>query len=249
MAPQQTVLITGATSGIGAAIAVALQDCYRLIIHGRDNTKLTKIHRSLKIPENHCTWNYDLAYPQEIDQSLEQLIKKEMLVVNHYVHCAGAMQLKPLKILNYLDLLNIYNTNVISAALIVKALIAKNINQSNLRSVVFISSNLSGNGAKALSSYGSSKSALDGLMACLAVELAPKVRFNSVLPGAILTPMTAEIFSDSDKKVRMEATYPLGLGDPKAIVNAVEFLLSDKSSWITGQKIVVDGGRSINLTA
>ena len=80
------------------------------------------------------------------------------------------------------------------------------------------------------------------------MELAPKVRVNCVLPGAIVTEMTENISKDEELTKRMADTYPLGFGQKRYIADAVEFLFSDKSSWITGQEIVVDGGRSVNMT-
>ncbi|QWE14856.1 SDR family NAD(P)-dependent oxidoreductase [Polynucleobacter sp. AP-Sving-400A-A2] len=241
-------LVTGATSGIGREVIHRLQDDSRLIIHGRDLQKLQNIQSELKRPDDHLIWNHDLVNTVNVEQSISDLLTLNNITVDKFVHSAGIMQLKPLKMLNHLDFSEIFNINVVSAALIVKSLASQKVNSSNLRSAVFISSNLSGSGAKALSSYGASKSALDGLMACLSVELAPKVRINSVLPGAIYTAMTSSILGDEDKKNRMEAAYPLGLGLTTDIADTVAFLLSDKSRWITGQKVVVDGGRSINLT-
>ena len=78
--------------------------------------------------------------------------------------------------------------------------------------------------------------------------LAPNVRINSVLPGAVQTQMTQSIFENEEVAKRMLVTYPLGLGRPEDVYNAVSFLLSDKARWITGQQLVVDGGRIINIT-
>jgi NAD(P)-dependent dehydrogenase (short-subunit alcohol dehydrogenase family) len=86
-------------------------------------------------------------------------------------------------------------------------------------------------------------------MRAIAVELAPGVRANSVLPGAIRTPMTERMLEDSDIAARLAAEYPLGIGAETDVVNAIEFLLSDAARWITGQQLVVDGGRTINITA
>lgn len=113
---------------------------------------------------------------------------------------------------------------------------------------MYISSNLSNYGAKAMAAYGASKGGLDNMMKCLAVEMAPKVRLNSILPGAIHTPMTESIFADSNVVDRMNQNYPLGIGQASHIADVAKFLLSDQSSWITGQQIVVDGGRTINVS-
>ena len=132
--------------------------------------------------------------------------------------------------------------------MLIKTLVSKKNNRGVLRTAVLVSSNISNFGAKAHCLYSASKSALDGLMRSLAVELAPKVRVNSVLPGGVHTPMTDSIFNDSQLVEKMEASYPLGLGQPKDIAQVIKFLLGEESRWITGQQIFVDGGRCINLS-
>lgn len=117
-----------------------------------------------------------------------------------------------------------------------------------MKSIVFISSNISNRGAAAFSIYGSSKAALDGLMRNLSIELAPNVRVNSVLPGGMATEMTKEMYEDENLKKQFEQNYPLGIGTPAEIAPAVEFLISDNARWITGQQITVDGGRTIDIT-
>ena len=158
------------------------------------------------------------------------------------------MKLVPLKMIST-DIINsTFATNLFSPSIILKVLSNRKINNSALSSVVFISSNISNFGAKAFSLYGASKAGLDGLMRNLAVELAPKVRINSVLPGAVRTDMTESIFNNVDTIKRMESTYPLGLGNIQDIYGIVEFLLSEKARWITGQQFTVDGGRTINIS-
>jgi len=154
----------------------------------------------------------------------------------------------PLKMISIENIQTTFTTNIFSAALIIKVLINRKFNNASLKSSVLISSNISNFGAKAFSIYGASKAGLDGLMRNLAVELAPKVRINSVLPGAVRTEMTDSIFDNQETVRRMEATYPLGLGDTNDIFEMVEFLLSEKARWITGQQFTVDGGRTINIT-
>jgi NAD(P)-dependent dehydrogenase (short-subunit alcohol dehydrogenase family) len=161
---------------------------------------------------------------------------------------AGYMKTIPLKILSVDSFLSAFSVNVIAAALITKVLTKKKINQDTLKSVVFISSNISNFGAKAFSSYAASKAAVDGLMRCLAVELAPAVRVNSVLPGGVRTAMTEHIYQDPELIKRIEATYPLGLGTTQDVCAAVKFLISDAAGWITGQQLTVDGGRTINIS-
>jgi NAD(P)-dependent dehydrogenase (short-subunit alcohol dehydrogenase family) len=242
------VLVTGASSGIGKEIAIQLSKEYNIVLHGRDLDRLNEVKSLCVRPENQLIWQQDLNEVESIEASLILFLTKNEIVVDKYVQCAGYMKLAPLKISSLSVLLKSFNTNVISASLICKVLSGKKSNQSALNAVVFISSNISNMGAKGMSAYGASKGAVDTLMRCLAVELAPKTRVNSVLPGAVLTEMTQNIFENDEVRTRMQGTYPLGFGEPNDIYQIVNFLLSDKSKWITGQQITVDGGRSINIS-
>lgn len=243
------LLITGASSGIGKEMAIYLSKTFNIILHGRDTLRLETVKSLCQTPDNHKIWIKDLNYTNEIEGALSQFIEDENINVVGFVHCAGYMILAPLKVQKTQIIETTININIISASIITKVLTSNKYNRSSLKSVVFISSNLSNMGAKAMSAYGASKGALDTLMKCLAVELAPKVRLNSILPGAILTEMTQNIFGNEETLKRMYQAYPLGLGEPLDICYMAEFLISEKSKWITGQQIIVDGGRSINISA
>jgi len=169
-------------------------------------------------------------------------------MVNNFVHAAGYMKTIPLKMLSVESFLSSFHVNVIAAAMIAKVLTKKKVNQNALKNIVFISSNINNFGAKAFSSYAASKAALDGLMRCLAVELAPAIRVNSVLPGGVRTAMTEYMYQDPELIERMSRQYPLGLGTTQDVFGAVKFLISEDARWITGQQITVDGGRTINIT-
>ena len=128
------------------------------------------------------------------------------------------------------------------------SLLKKRINTSVLRSVVFISSIYSRVGVRGHSIYCATKAALDGLMRALAVELAPDTRVNCILPGALNTAMAASAMNDAEVAANVKASYPLGIGKPEDIANAVQFLLSDEARWLTGQELVIDGGRTVNFS-
>lgn len=242
------VLVTGASSGIGQAVAIKLSEKYSVVLGGRDISRLEET-KSMCVPNaNILCWPCDVSDLPRMTQSLQQFLEGNSVVIDSLVHCAGYAKLVPVKMTTLTDINTTFSTNVHAPFLITQLLINRRVNKGALRSIVLISSNISGRGSKAFSIYGASKHAVDGLMRSLAVELAPKVRVNSVNPGAIRTRMTESIFANEEVVERMKATYPLGLGSPYNIADAVDFLLSEKASWITGQSLTVDGGASVNIT-
>ena len=135
--------------------------------------------------------------------------------------------------------------NFVSATQLVTTLAKKRTNGDALRGVVFISTVWSRFGMENHSIYCASKGALDAFMRAIAVELAPRgIRVNSVLPGAVRTPLSEERFADPRLREEMMARYPLGEGRPEDIAETVAFLLGARSRWVTGQSLTVDGGWS-----
>lgn len=242
------VLITGASSGIGRECAIQLSKNYNLILCARRKDKLLETKQKCENIDNHLIFPYDLSDIENVESSLINFIKENEIVIEKFLHCAGTIGMQPLKLVTADFMLNCLSINLISAELITKILINKRHNQAKLNNVVLVSSNISNMGAKAFSTYSASKAGLDGMMRSLAMELAPKVRVNSVLPGAIQTEMTKNIEQNEEVMQRFVQTYPLGMGQTKYIADAVEFLFSEKSTWITGQQITVDGGRSVNIS-
>lgn len=244
----ETILITGASSGMGREMSIRFSEQFRVIVNGRNLERLEETVSMCQNPDQHLIWQYDLSNIDGLEDSLNSFLKSNSASVNYYVHCAGMMKNYPIKMVNVELLQQTFNTNVFSAELITKLLVNKKLNNNALKSIVYISSNISGFGAKAHSVYGASKGAVDAMMKSLAMELAPNIRVNSVLPGAVRTTLTEHIFEDENLINRMKETYPLGLGTTSDIYEAVKFLLSEDSRWITGQQITVDGGRTVNIT-
>lgn len=242
-------LITGATSGIGSAIAVKLSASRRLILSGRDLDRLETIRLSCHNPEKHLIWNYNLIEAEGVAAGVHDFLRQSGVVIDNFVHCAGVAGLLPARSADFSEVQAKLYVNFISAQQIVAILSKRKVNKGALRGVVAISSVASRFGVKGYSLYCSAKAALDGWMRALAVELAPLVRVNSVLPGAVLTSTTEKALSEPSFNERISKDYPLGVGTPNDIADVVEFLLSEKSRWITGQEIIVDGGFSINGTA
>jgi NAD(P)-dependent dehydrogenase (short-subunit alcohol dehydrogenase family) len=248
MDEKKYLLLTGASSGIGRETAIYLSDNYNIILGGRDQTRLQETLNCCNKKNHHLIWQQNLADINTIENSLTQFISANKCLVQSFLHAAGYMKMVPLKMIT-VDLLQItFNVNVFAAAIITKILTKKKTNNDCLKNIVLISSNISNFGAKAFGAYGASKSAVDGLMRCLAIELAPKIRVNSVLPGSMKTAMTEHLYENQSLIDQMNATIPLGEGTVKDIPGIVKFLLSNESRWITGQQITVDGGRTINVT-
>lgn len=239
-------LITGASSGVGRELAIYLSKTRQLILNGRNRERLEETKQHCEKPA--LVWEYDLASYKSLEFDLAKWLGEQQIEIEAFVHCAGVMNMTALRGVNAEILENTYAVNIFAPELIMKVLTSKRCNKKNLKSAVFISSNISNRGAAAFSVYGASKSALDGLMRNLSVELAPDIRVNTILPGGMLTEMTKEIFSDENVRKEMERNYPLGLGTPYDIAPAAEYLLSEQSRWITGQQLTIDGGRTIDIT-
>lgn len=239
------VFITGASSGLGRELSVYMSGKKDLLITGQDQARLEETKSMCSGEREVIAWPYDLSNLDSLESDLASFLKYP---VENFVHCAGAMSMLPLRSIDSEKLNQIFSVNVFSAAVIMKVLASKKVNGRNLKSAVMISSNISERGAKAFSVYGASKAALDGLVRNLAVELAPNVRVNAVCPGGMRSRMTEEMFADEELTRNAEGKYPSGFGKFMDIVPAVEFLLSDNARWLTGQSIVIDGGRTLNIS-
>ena len=120
---------------------------------------------------------------------------------------------------------------------------SKRINSDNLKGIVFISSVSAVMGTKGYATYGAVKAGMLGLMKSMAAEFAPRVKVNAVMPGGIRTRTTSFIYENQEVP---NPRYLMGEGRETDIADMVDFLLSDKSRWITGQEFIVDGGLTIS---
>lgn len=227
---------------MGALCAKQLSASRRLIMASENLEMLQDVLKECSHPENHILWHCNFATDREgIMLSLIDLLKQHDAVVNEYVHFAGLTKLLPLKSFSIQNIDLIFNVNFFSILEIMKALLKKS-NAKALKNVILISAMVSERGNVGNSVYAASKGAINSLVYTLARELAPEVRINALLPGAIETPMTKNL--DPEYVAEMFRDTPLGWGQPQAVIDYVEFLLSEKSKWITGQTLFVDGGRS-----
>jgi NAD(P)-dependent dehydrogenase (short-subunit alcohol dehydrogenase family) len=236
------VLVTGATSGIGKGVVQRLFKSNNVVLHGRNIEELKILSKEL---DDSLYWCYDLSQTDNISDSLKEFISENEIVIEKFVHCAGMDNNLPIKSLKSNSIEELMKVNFYSAVEIVNTLIKRRINQNVLDSILFISSISAIRGYKAKAAYSASKAALDAYMKVLSLEVAPKIRVNSILPGAVKTKMTEKSFENEELIKHFEEIYPLGIGKVEQIVDMVEFYLSDKASWATGQQVVVDGGSLI----
>lgn len=238
---KEYLLATGASSGIGRQCAIQLSSEYNLILCARREDKLLETKSMCKNSDNHLIFQCDLSDISRIEDKLNNFLIENNVIISKFLHCAGCLTLLPAKSYDHDVCLKTFNTNVFSAMSIIKVLLRKN-NKKALENVVLISALYSKKGVIGNSVYASSKGALDSYMRCMAKELAPNVRINSILPGGVETEITKT--TPQEQKEIILKDYPLGFGQTQDIANMAEFLFSSKAKWITGQQISVDGGAS-----
>jgi len=238
-------LITGASSGFGRSIAQKLAPTRKLILVGRNLETLEVARKSCAFPEQHLLWVRDLSQVNGLCEDLISLMAEKGIVIDHFIHSAGLIRIQYARAVEMGSVKQLFNVNVFSAMEIIQPLTQKRVNQGALRSITFISSIATRVGAIGYSVYGASKGAVNAMSLALAVELAPTVRVNAILPGIVGTEMNTDHFKNADFVASVKATHPLGLGQPEDVADAVAFLASEQARWITGQELVVDGGRTV----
>lgn len=242
----KNILISGASSGIGAACCKICSDAgANLIMLGRDQGRLDQILGSLPGNRN-ITLSIDLVNPDEIETRIEKILN-EYVEINGFIHSAGTDSSVPLHMLRPKDYQSLFAVNAVSGFEIARLLSKKRYCPENGASYIFIASVMGMVGEMARTAYSSSKGALIAGCRSMALELAPKwIRVNCVSPAVVKTRLLDELFSrlPEDSVKNIESKHPLGIGLPQDIAGACLFLLSDYARWITGTNLVIDGGYS-----
>jgi NAD(P)-dependent dehydrogenase (short-subunit alcohol dehydrogenase family) len=238
-------LVSGCTSGIGRSTCESLlnldANVYGL---GRDKNKISDLIESF--PINFHFISIDLTNKNGLKIIFDDLSKKNILL-DGMVLSAGKEETIPLVAYKPSKIDSILDINV-SVPIEMMRLFSRKKNCNQNSSVVIISSVMSVLGQPGKVGYCASKAALIGAVKAAALEFSTrKIRINAVSPGVVQTPMTEKLFNQlSQENInRIKSMHPLGLGSTKNIVDLIEFLLSDRSMWITGQNIIIDGGYSI----
>jgi len=237
----KTILITGASSGIGRTTAVECSKMgAQLFLTGRNEQRLIETMELLD-GQNHSFIPADLTDDNEMQHLISSLPPLDGLVNN-----AGIQKYMPTQFITEDDLLRILKTNTVAPILLTRTLVKKK-KMKNPSSVVFTSS-IAGNFkcSPGNAMYSTSKGAISGFMRNSAIDLAAKgIRCNAVNPGMIVTPIMTENSALTEEQwEENRKLYPLKrFGKPEDVAFAIIYLLSDASSWVTGSSLIIDGGR------
>ena len=240
----RTVLVTGASSGIGRQTAISCAAMgARLVVTGRDPARLGETCAALQ-GEGHRSIAADMAEPDGLAR-----VAEEAGVIDGLVNCAGITAMAPFRMTSEKHIRRIHGINFDAPILLTqKLLAAKRI--ANGASLVYVTSTTAHIGTFATGIYAASKGALIPALRALALEVGAKqkIRANCISPGYVQTPMLDALNAGT---ASIEANYdlaPLGLGQPEDVANAAVFLLSDASRWITRSTLMVDGGLTVHVS-
>ena len=223
-----TFLVVGGSSGIGLELTNQLAAAGHTV-HATYNTHaIASLGNIYYHPLNVLDENINLDF---LPASIEGI-----------VYCPGAISLRPFNRIPTDDFIKDYTLQVVGAVKVIQAALPK-LKESKNGSIVLFSTVAVQVGLNFHSLVASSKGAIEGITKALAAELAPTIRVNCIAPSLTNTPLAASLLN-SDQKIEANAQrHPLKrVGTPLDIANAVEFLLTDKSSWVTGQILSIDGG-------
>lgn len=238
----KTILVTGASSGIGRASAI---ECSKLgakvIVTARSKERLVNTLSELE-GDGHELFICDLKNEEAIDKMVSELPEIQGLINN-----AGYTKILPIQFVNSNELNSILGVNTVAPIILLQKLLKKKKLKKGA-SVVFTSSLAGlGNCSVGNSMYAASKGAVSAFIKAAAKELASKaIRVNAVCPAMVDTGILESGIITKEQLNADTSQYPLGrFGKPKDIAFAMIYLLSDASSWMTGHSLVIDGGRSL----
>jgi len=224
-------LIVGGSSGIGLALT------NRLAAEGNKIVVLSRNLNQLQLNENIEHHKLDVLDEAQSFPVLDQEF-------SGLAYCPGSINLKPFKSLKEQDYVDDFNINVLGAVKFINQYLP-NLKKVDKSSIVLFSTVAVQTGMPYHASVAMAKGAVEGLTRSLAAEFAPKIRVNCIAPSLTDTPLASKLLSSDEKKEVSAKRHPLNsVGKAEDIANAAYYLLSDESSWVTGQILHVDGGMS-----
>lgn len=233
----KTIILTGASGGIGNEIAKTLaKNNNKLILIYNTHKPDTKNFKNCEVQLFQC----DLTNESEIKTTVDK-IKKKNQEVDVLINCAGISKFQQIQDTTEQDYIKVFDTNLKSTILLTAAISKLMISQQK-GNILNISSMWGVVGSSMESLYSASKAAMNNLTLSLAKELGPSnINVNSICPGLIDTKMNKNLSQETIQDI-IESTPLNRIGKPKDVANLVEFLISDKANFITGQIITIDGG-------
>lgn len=238
----KTILVTGASSGIGKATAIVCSKMgAKVVITGRNAERLQETYQELE-GEGHIQIIAELTNEDDMARLVEETPQ-----IDGFVNNAGIGSKTPINFIKQSALQNILDVNTIAPIMLTKMLLKKKKLQKGASMV--LTSSISGVSSVDIGNtlYSVSKSAIDGFMKNAAKELAEKgIRVNSVNPGMVDTPIN-DYSNVSEEQMQADLMrYPLKRhGKPEEIAYAIIYLLSDAAAWVTGSSLKIDGGYSL----
>jgi NAD(P)-dependent dehydrogenase (short-subunit alcohol dehydrogenase family) len=238
----QVALITGASRGLGKAIALELgNEGARLVLIGRDETKLNETAtEAAQLGADAHTFVTDVTHEQQV-RSLKKRIEGQFGRVDILINNAGINLRTPLVDFTLAEWRNVIDTNLTSAFLMCHYFVPM---MRGYGRIINIASTMSHVSLPGRTAYSASKAGLLGLTRALALELAvDRITVVSISPGAFATELNTTLMNDPQLNGQILSKVPLGRwGDPKDIGKLVRFLCSEDASYITGTDILIDGG-------
>ena len=225
----KNILLIGGSYGIGLAIAKEMQFENNVYIASRSNENLADVNAT------HISFD---ATTDTIDTS------KLPNVIDGLVYCPGSINLRPFKGIKPEAFETDLQINFLSWVKVIQSVLP-NLLASEQASIVAFSSVAATMGMPFHTSVAASKGAIEGFAKALAAEYAPKIRVNVIAPSLTDTPLADKFLNNETKQEKSAERHPLKrFGKPEDSAQMATFLLSDKSSWISGQISHVDGGMS-----
>ena len=226
-------LVTGAAGGIGQAICAGLTRAGFTVYGGDLSVAAERADGAVVLGP------LDIRSSESVETAVAGAAKLGSITA--VVNCAGIVRHTPLDDLSEADVAAVWDVNVAGATRVCRAAVPHMPDGSaivNIGSVTARSGRLRG-----ASAYGASKAGVEALTRYLALELAPRIRVNAVVPGYINVPMSPSMRAVSGGEEKLTEMIPLGrLGTTDDVAAAACFLASDEAAYITGHVLAVNGG-------